>query len=315
MNNVLGVDVGGTKILIGMVQPDGTILHERRYASRRGTQEIAVHAVEQAISAYWSELIASEKIPRPDAIGIGLVGQVDPVHAVWQYSLATPIRTPYPIGQILFDRFHVPVYADNDVHCATLAEMTFGEGRLFRDFVYLNVGTGIAAGLVSGGRLIRGHQNNAGEVGHIATPVPIPCPCGRMGCAETFASGGGLIRHARSLFEKYPDSALIPLDASGQLVSSTILQAARQGDALAQHVTDLFLTAQLSIIQDIINILDPQAIIAGGGVFRDAWVLAEITARLAQWLPANNRALLEHISISLLDPQKVGLIGAALLSC
>lgn len=312
MEHVMGVDVGGTKILIGIVGPDGTIRHERRYASQRGTQEAAIAAVERAVAAYWEEMVEGGKIPKPEAMGLGLVGQVDYRSAAWVYSFATPIRTRYPLGQKLSETFGLPVFADNDVHCATLAELRFGAGRAFQDFVYLNVGTGIAAGLVSGGRLIRGYQNNAGEAGHVVANVGIPCKCGRVGCTETFASGGGMIRYARSLFPQYPGSALIALDREGKLVSSTILQAAQKGDALAQHVAGLLLRAQLSLVQDIINLMDPQAIIMGGGVFRDRWLLDGILAGLAPWLPPNNLALLENIAISRLDPQKVGLIGAAL---
>lgn len=226
MNTVMGVDVGGTKILIGIVRPDGTITHERRYPSQRGAQDAAIAAVKRAVAAYWAEMVETKVVPKPDAIGLGLVGQVDHRRAVWLFSIATPILEPCPLGQELMQQYQIPVIADNDVHCATLAEIQFGAGRRFRDFVYLNVGTGIAAGLVSDGRLIRGHQNNAGEVGHIVANIDVPCKCGRTGCIETYASGGGMIRHARALMEQYPDSVLARLDREGRMVSSTIVQAA-----------------------------------------------------------------------------------------
>ena len=175
MNTVMGVDVGGTKILIGIVRPDGTITHERRYPSQRGAQDAAIAAVKRAVAAYWAEMVETKVVPKPDAIGLGLVGQVDHRRAVWLFSIATPILEPCPLGQELMQQYQIPVIADNDVHCATLAEIQFGAGRRFRDFVYLNVGTGIAAGLVSDGRLIRGHQNNAGEVGHIVANIDVPC--------------------------------------------------------------------------------------------------------------------------------------------
>ena len=176
----------------------------------------------------------------------------------------------------------------------------------------MNVGTGIAAGLVSDGRLIRGHQNNAGEVGHIVANIDVPCKCGRTGCIETYASGGGMIRHARALMDQYPDSVLARLDREGRMVSSTIVQAAHEGDVLAIRVADLMMKAQLSMVQDIINFMDPQAIICGGGVFRDSWLLQGIIDGLTGWLPPNNLALLDNITVSQLDPQKIGLIGAAL---
>ncbi len=312
MDTVMGVDVGGTKILIGLVRLDGTITHERRYPSQRGSQEIAIAAVKRAVAAYWAELVESGAIPRPDAIGLGLVGQVDHRRAEWVFSMATPILTPYPLGREISEQFQIPIIADNDVHCATLAEIRFGVGRRFRDFVYLNVGTGIAAGLVSDGRLIRGHQNNAGEVGHIVANIDVPCECGRVGCIEAYASGGGMIRHARALMEQYPDSVLAQLDREGRMVSSTIIQAAREGDALAIRVAELMMKAQLSMVQDIINFMDPQAIVCGGGVFRDPWLLQGIIDGLTGWLPPNNLALLDNITVSKLDPQKIGLIGAAL---
>lgn len=312
MNTVMGVDVGGTKILIGIVRPDGTITHERRYPSQRGAQDAAIAAVKRAVAAYWAEMVETKVVPKPDAIGLGLVGQVDHRRAVWLFSIATPILEPCPLGQELMQQYQIPVIADNDVHCATLAEIQFGAGRRFRDFVYLNVGTGIAAGLVSDGRLIRGHQNNAGEVGHIVANIDVPCKCGRTGCIETYASGGGMIRHARALMEQYPDSVLARLDREGRMVSSTIVQAAHEGDVLAIRVADLMMKALLSMVQDIINFMDPQAIICGGGVFRDSWLLQGIIDGLTGWLPPNNLALLDNITVSQLDPQKIGLIGAAL---
>ncbi|MCL2880912.1 MAG: ROK family protein, partial [Treponema sp.] len=119
MKWTMGVDAGGTKILIGMVSGDGTIIEERRYESRRGTQEIAVGAVIDAIRTYWDDLVVPQKVPHPECIGMGLVGQVDYRKGIWISSLATPITEPYPICDVVSRRLGVPVYADNDVHCAT----------------------------------------------------------------------------------------------------------------------------------------------------------------------------------------------------
>jgi len=314
MQWTVGVDAGGTKILIGMVAGDGTIIEERRYESRRGTQEIATTAVIEAVTSYWEDLVKTQKVPYPDNVGMGLVGQVDFHNGIWVSSLATPITDPYPISDVLSRRLGVPVFADNDVHCATMAELRFGAGLKAEDFVYINIGTGVAAGLVSEGRLIRGSRNIAGEIGHMTVnmDMDIMCKCGRRGCVEEFASGGGMLRYARSLFGEYPGSILVKLDKEGILVSNTIFTAGREGDPLAKRILDLVRRTYVAMFQDIINLMDPAAIVLGGGVFRDELLLPEIIDALRQWLPKDNHCLLDKIALSSLDPQKVGLLGAAL---
>lgn len=310
MGYVIGVDVGGTKVLIGKVLRDGTFFDERMYPSRRGTQETATSAVVEAVGDYCGRLTADEE---PEAIGVGLVGQVDQLRGVWMHSLATPITTPYPIGETLSGKTGIPCYADNDVHCATLAEMRYGVGRMEQDFVYLNLGTGIAAGLVSEGRLIRGARNRAGEVGHMSCAlVPsIHCGCGRDNCVEWFASGGGMIRFARELFKCYPDSELVQLDERGELFSRTIFQSAVRGDLLGGMIAEMVLCAMVSMFQDIINMMDPAAIVVGGGMLNGGWLLPRVIERVSAWLPPSCSDLADRIFPSMLDPQKVGLLGAA----
>jgi len=312
----MGVDAGGTKILIGLVSKDGTIVEERRYESRRGTQEIAIAAVNEAVNAYWEDVVLARRAPRPDAIGIGLVGQVDFRKGVWVHSMATPINDPYPISEVISKRLGIPVYADNDVHCATIAEMRYGMGLKARDFIYINFGTGVAAGLVSEGRLIRGSVNMAGEVGHMSVDMDmdIMCKCGRRGCMEEFSSGGGMLRYARSLFGEYPDSALVGLDRDAALFSSSIFDAARKGDLLAVRIKDLVVRTYVAAFQDLINLMDPDAIVVGGGVFQDELLLSEIIELLAGWLPMGNQNVVGRIELSSLDPQKVGLLGASLMA-
>jgi len=314
MQWTMGVDVGGTKILIGMVARDGTIVEERRYESKRGTQEIAIAAVVEAVTAYWDDVVKTQKAPCPHAVGMGLVGQVDFRKGIWVSSMATPIINPYPICDELSGRLGVPVYADNDVHCATMAEIGFGAGLEAKDFVYINIGTGVAAGLVSEGRLIRGSGNIAGEIGHMSVnmDMDIMCKCGRRGCVEEFASGGGMLRYARSLFEKYPDSVLVKLDKEDKLSSSSIFDSARKDDPLAGYIADLVFRTYVAMFQDVINLMDPAIIVVGGGVFRDELLLPEIIKALQGWQPMGNQNLTEIIKLSSLDPQKVGLLGASM---
>lgn len=308
MDWVLGVDVGGTKILIGRVARDGTIEGERRYPSRRGTQQSATGAVMDAVRGYCTVL---SDVPR--AVGLGLVGQVDPRAGIWVHSMGTPIREPFPICDLLCAELGLPCYADNDVHCATLAEMQFGIGQTERDFVYLNLGTGTAAGLVSDGRLIRGARNRAGELGHVSSALhpPIRCGCGRDNCVEWIASGGGMIRLAHSLMDQYPDSVLAALDRRGELYSQTIFASAEAGDPLACRVAGIVLDTTVSLMQDIINVMDPAAIAVGGGVLNGGWLLPRAVEQVSAWLAPTCRDLAEKIAISSLDPQRVGLLGAA----
>ncbi len=177
---LVGIDIGGTKILGGVVSPQGTLITERRLPTRAATLlSDTCEAAGAMIAAARSRGLT------PRGIGVGVKGCVDRDrgHLVGSLNLGV---TDVPIRDRLAADFALPVAVDNDVHAATLGELTFGIGRQFCDFLLYNAGTGLAVGMVFNGRLYRGASNYAGESGHIGidqSGIAI-CACGMSGCVE-----------------------------------------------------------------------------------------------------------------------------------
>ncbi len=223
-----------------------------------------------------------------------------------------PIKSPVRLGKQFADRFGIPVALDNDVHAGTLAEMRWGMGKDSTDFIYLNVGTGISAGLVFNGQLLRGAENYAGEFGHMVVQPDGPlCPCGRRGCVEPIASGGGLLSRAKEFFLDFPNSTLRTIRP---LTAHSIFMTADIGDPLAVRLSNDAVQALSIALTNLVNLLNPEWIVYGGGTLSDGWLMERVRLNVeAQPLPMTRKSL-KGILPSRLNPGQVGLLGAACLA-
>ena len=306
---VIGVDVGATKILVGAVTPTAKVLASSRSNVNGESQETTLKSIETAIEDFLRDWNGA----RPFGMGVGLVGQTDPQAGTWLEAMNLPITGPVPLGRQLSDRYGIPVALDNDVHAATLAEMRWGMGTESTDFVYLNVGTGIAAGLVFNGQLLGGAGNYAGELGHLVVQPEGPlCPCGRRGCVEPIASGGGMLARVQELLTAFPHSTLHA--STGSLTAHTIFTAADAGDALASKVASDAVTALSTALTNLLNLLNPEWIVYGGGTLSDGWLMQRVRADVEAQPLLMTRRSLKGILPSRLDPSQVGLLGAACLA-
>lgn len=219
----LAIDLGGTKLIIGEVDFKGNLLRYKKYKSGQLTQTQAMALIINCALDYKEEV---GFIGDPVCIGMGLVGRVDFKNGMWEFIDSQRCQ-PVDAVKLMEERFHIPCFIDNDVKSATLAEQKFGAGKETSDFVYINVGTGIAAGIVCGGKLIRGCHNDAGEIGHMVTNSTgdCPCTCGKYGCVEALASGLGMKNRCIALKNKYPDS---PLHILGDYTADMIFRAAEK---------------------------------------------------------------------------------------
>lgn len=311
---VLGVDLGGTKIAVcasdfGDV---GSISESvMRFPSNiAGSQSELVESLFGAIDAYVSERRGGTP---PRAMGFGLKDAVDNRRGVWLKCPSSEGFEPLPLADLVRERYGVEAHLDNDVHAATLAEQLYGAGRRYRDFLYLNVGTGIAVGAVIDGRLMRGATNYAGEIGHISVETEgDPCTfCGLPGCLENVASGQGIDEIARRALEADPSSALAEaLKANGRIRSSDVFAAADAGDALARSLADRVTRALAIACADAVNIFNPEAIIFGGGVMSDGWLLARLRDLVPRMAIATSADALRELSLSELGSDHVGVLGA-----
>lgn len=304
----LALDLGGTKLLAGIVDRSGRILFRHRYQS-----PLPSGKTQHEIADYMLECL-DDFIPRAPmegvtCVGAGVVGRVDDENGSWLEIEPGRCET-VELAQILGQETGLPVFIDNDVRCALRAERELGAGRGLDDIIYMNIGTGIAAAFVTGGKVIKGRSFNAGEVGHVAVDIfgDVICPCGRKGCAEAIASGSGLDSRARALRVRYPDTRL-GFPEGTRVSAKEIFDLAERGDALCARLKADAAEAAAALIMNLVWVTDPETVVLGGGIVSDKRMFDDIVSRLN---PGSMRFALGGVRQSELDPELTGLIGAAM---
>jgi glucokinase len=265
---VVGVDVGASTTSAGLVCPDGTILA----AAQAPTQgegpvlDTIVALTDRALA------LAGEHGLRVSGIGVGLPGLVDveqgfmrSMRGAWLSELGD-----VPLASLIQERSGGrPVFVDNDVNALALGEWMFGLGRGASSLITVAIGTGMGGGLILDGRLLRGHLNAAGEIGHLAVSLTGPaCICGGLGCLSTYVAGGMISERARERLPRYPNSAVLArVGGDPERISSVLLfEAAAGGDPLAREVVDEACEALAMGIGALVNLLNPEVIVITGGV-------------------------------------------------
>lgn len=268
----IGVDVGGTKILGGLVDETGSIIATARRPTPRGPAEDVLTVVAAVIG----ELVQRHAgLPQAKGgpvagAGVGIAGAIDTTRStvIWAPNLRW---TDVSARDGLQQRVGMDVLIENDGNAAAWAEHRFGAGVGIAEMVMVTVGTGVGGGIIIGGRLLRGAHGGAGEIGHLTVVVDgPPCGCGLRGCLEQYASGSALVRTARSLAaDRRPEASLLLSlgDGTPEGVQGThVTTAAQQGDPVAIEafaVTGTWLGRGLASLSQV---LDPKAFIIGGGV-------------------------------------------------
>jgi glucokinase len=302
----IGIDIGGTKLAAGLVGADGAVLRR----TRRDTPADDAAAIDDVVAEVVAELAADERLP----VGVGAAGLIDG-DGVVRYAPNLDWEG-YPLQTVLAKRLGVPVTVDNDANTAAWAEYRVGAGREAQmSLVMLTVGTGVGGGLVMGGRLVRGASGLGAELGHLIVLEGGPvCPCGNRGCLEALASGTAIGRTAREhrAAGRLPDgSALLDLDApDGRAVTA----AARDGDAGALAVL-AEVGGWLGVgIASLVNALDPEVVVLGGGGMNAGDLLLEpaVAAAHGRIIGLAHRPAPPIVPAELGDD--AGLVGAALLA-
>jgi glucokinase len=264
---LLGVDIGGTKVAVGLVERDGKILHQgRKPMVASGTAEAGLDAVTGAIN--W---LLSQSGSAAQSIGICAPGPLDPNTGVVLNPPNLPCWRNFPLAEKIAAKYRVPVKVDNDANAAALAETRWGAARGFRYVFYATVGTGIGTGIVFDNAIYHGKTGAAGEGGHVTIDYRGPvCGCGKRGCIEILAAGPAIGARARAKVTANPKRAEALLNlARGDVASVTsemVAQADASGDPLAREV--LLETVELlsAWLGNIVDLLDPDVVVMGGGV-------------------------------------------------
>jgi glucokinase len=303
---ILGVDIGGTKVRIGIVRENGEILKTIRFPIKRGLLADFGLDLIRRIENFLDETGYTGKI---SGIGIGAKGHID--NDANRYVGGSLFTKPeeYDLCQHLKSYFGVSVFIDNDLHATVLAEACWGAGQNKDCFTYVNVGTGLAVGIIDSGRLIRGENNFAGEVGNCLFMPTEKRPF--IHNLESVVSGGGFDRELRRMASRYPDSILIAkAQGPDPVISSEIFEACRKGDCLAR---DLIHDALLMLGYTVINLelaLNSKFYVFGGGVMTDIWFFDQFLQKVKAIAEEARLSWNVSMEMSQLGADSAGLLGS-----
>jgi glucokinase len=271
----VGVDLGGTKVEVAHVNAGGRVQMRVRRATDVRDGPVAV---ENEILAAVRDLEGSVG-NSPVAVGVGVAGQIEPGSGVVRFAPNLDWHD-MPLQADLSKSLDLPVTVTNDVRAATWGEWLHGAGQGCDDLVCVFVGTGIGGGVVSGGRMLSGCSNTAGELGHITVDLHgAACHCGNRGCLEAEAGGWAIARQAWQAISADPKAGASMLDmAGGQLEAVTakiVAQAAHAADPLARQLVDQVAQALIAGAVSLVNAFNPRRLILGGGVIEGLPELVE----------------------------------------
>jgi glucokinase len=307
---IVGIDIGATKIEIGVVNQRGKIQCTRRVEIQKEKNFVQVQS--QLI-----EIIREfqHSFPCLIAIGIGIAGQID-IHTGEVLFAPNLQWKNVPLQKNLAQIIQLPVRVVNDVHAITWGEKLFGAGTNCDDLLCLFIGTGIGAAFVHEGHFLTGITHTFGEIGHMTVDYKgLVCSCGKQGCLESIAGGWGIAMQAKELIKRNPDlNPKILLSLAHQkidcLTAKTVIEAYRLGDEVAKQVMEQAEQALILGCASAINILNPKRLILGGGVLDG----------MPEWIPMIEKGIKEYaLQAATRDLEvvkaklgkKVGVIGSA----
>jgi len=267
-NLILGVDLGGTKILTAVVEPQGEVLsdNESMTPATKGREEVIQSIVKSAHRALKQADVGISGIC---AIGIGAAGISNPEAGILFTSPNLPGLRNVLLGEIMQEKLGKKTFLINDADAAALGELYFGAACGTRNFIYITLSTGIGGGIVVDGKIYTGAIGAAGEVGHMTIDDEGPvCSCGNRGCWETLASGTALAREAKKRIEAGARTSILEYAGGDveKVTAQVIHCAAEQDDNLAKELiarTAYYVGVGLA---NLVNIFNPELIVIGGGL-------------------------------------------------
>ncbi len=315
---ILAAELGATGISVGVTDLTGTVLAEHTEAVDIATgPETVLGRVEEVFDELLDRV--RTELSDPDltvwGVGIGLPG---PVEFATGRPSAPPIMPGwdgYPVRDRLARRYDTPVWVDNEVNAMALGELRAGSAKGQRDILYVKIGTGIGAGLVSGGTLHRGSQGCAGDIGHAAASDEddVVCRCGNTGCLEAYAGGAALARDGLAAAKQGRSPFLAEVLAStGTVTAADVSRAAQSGDRTSVELLTRAGRLIGSLLATLVSFYNPALVVIGGGVSRagDPLLAAVRETVYRRSLPLATREL--RITRSTLS-NRAGLVGAAFM--
>ena len=271
---VLGVDIGGTNTVFGIVDARGQVIASDSIKTGKYSDfDEYVKELHQGVERLLDKYDASDKI---QGIGIGApnanyyTGEIlDPPNLPWHQPVI-------PLAEKVSEAFGgIPVAVTNDANAAALGEMTYGAARGMKDFIMITLGTGVGSGIVVNGQLVYGHDGFAGELGHLIVKRNNGrmCGCGRTGCLEAYCSATGVARTAREFLEIRTEPSTLRNLQIEDITSKDVYEAAIAGDKVALDIFNYTGTILGQAFADMVSFTSPQAIILFGGLAKSGDIL------------------------------------------
>ena len=261
---VVGIDIGGTNTVFGIVDARGTILC---------SSSIKTQAYDDVNN--YADAVCSNLLPLIESVGgkekIKGIGVGAPngnyYNGTIEFAPNLPWKGVIRLADMIEERLEIPTALTNDANAAAIGEMTYGVARGMKDFIMITLGTGVGSGIVINGQMVYGHDGFAGELGHtIIRRGGRPCGCGRRGCLETYCSATGVARTAREFLAERTEPSLLRQIPVEEITSKDVYDAAVKGDKLALDIFDFTGTILGESLADAIAFSSPEAIVLFGGL-------------------------------------------------
>lgn len=308
MQYSIGIDIGGTNSVMGIVDKMGRILYQTTLPT--ADYPDATDFVDAAFSALHPEI---ERLGHHQIKGIG-IGAPNGNYYSGCIEFAPNLlwKGVVPLAALAEAKFQLPSKVTNDANAAAIGEMMYGAAKGMNDFIMVTLGTGVGSGFVANGKLIYGHDGFAGELGHtIAIREGRLCGCGRKGCLETYTSATGIVRTAIEFLQDRPDASL--LREQSAITAKSIFDAASSGDQLALDIFEYTGRILGQSLADAIAITSPEAIILFGGLAQAGALIFEPTRKYME----DNLLVIYKGKVKLLPSElkesDVAILGAAAL--
>lgn len=310
----LGIDLGGTNIVAGVVDENYKIIGTAKRSTNcpRPAESIADDMAVVALEAITNAGLEKTDI---DSAGVGSPGAIDPINGEVTYANNLGF-TGVKLAEMLKIRTGIDFYLENDANAAAYGEFLAGAGKGTQDFVMITLGTGVGGGVIIGGKIFSGSNHAGTELGHTVISVDGEmCTCGRQGCWEVYASATGLIRQTKQAMIRYPDSILWQLVQNdiNAVNGITAFNAMRQGDKAGTMVVDKYIYYISVGIANTINIFQPEILCIGGGISKEGTTLTDPIVKFVEGDNyARNLPVRAQIKTAELG-NNAGIIGAAYL--
>lgn len=265
---ILGIDLGGTSIKLGFITETGDIF--KKWEIPTNTENQGDFIVEDIWNSLQDRLYENNIREKSlVGIGMGIPGFINVETGLVYEAVNIGWKNLDIVGE--FKKWSdLPIYVANDANVAALGENWKGAGQQAENLIAVTVGTGVGGGIIANGTLLNGENGTAGEIGHITVdPNGYPCNCGRKGCLETIASATGIVRQAKDLIEKNPQSNLAQYyNETGKITAKNILDLAKEGDRLCDQIIHHTTKVLGFAIANIATVINPEKVLIGGGVSR-----------------------------------------------